>query len=122
MKSISILLAALLFCNGCATALTNQIAQRSKPVRVTVEGKQVAVGIDLFSLDAVGAHPWIHAGAALLDAAAVTLAIREADRRWGGDNTSRVENDYSTHYYAETGDNSPVNQGQNNVGNDVGGE
>ena len=121
MKSISILLAALLFCNGCATALTNQIAQRSKPVRVEMDGKQILVGVDLFSLDAVGEHPWIHASAALLDAAAVTLAIREADRRWGGD-SEHIVNDYSTHYHAETGDNSPVNQGQNNVGNNAGGE
>lgn len=121
MKIIALLLMALLLCNGCATMVANQIAQRANPIRVDVNGREVVLGVDLFSLKAVGKHPMLHGAAAITDAVLIGLAVREADRRWGCPET-HVQVDNSVHYWATTGDNSPVYQGQPIVGNTTGGE
>ncbi|MBP7830982.1 MAG: hypothetical protein KA248_13805 [Kiritimatiellae bacterium] len=104
MKTASILLVALLLCNGCATALTNQLLQRQDAVRVEVEGKTVMAGVDLFALDEVAEHPFIHGFAAVLDLGAGYL-VYDALEDSGGSSSSTHS---TTAYTIQTGDNSPV--------------
>ena len=103
MKIVSILLVALLLCNGCATVLTNQLLQRQDAVRVEVEGKSVMVGVDLFALDEVSEHPFIHGFAAMIDLGAGYLVYDALEDSGGSSSTHST-----TAYTIQTGDNSPV--------------
>ena len=103
MKPASILLVALLLCNGCATALTNQFLQRQDAVRVEVDGKTVTAGVDLFALDEVAKHPFMHGFAAVLDLGAGYLVYDALEDSGGSSSTHST-----TAYTIQTGDNSPV--------------
>ena len=104
MKTASILLVALLLCNGCATALTNQLLQRHDAVRVEVDGKTVMAGVDLFALDEVAQHPFMHGFAAALDLGAGYLVYNALDDSGGSSSSTQS----TTAYTIQTGDNSPV--------------
>ncbi|MBP7831276.1 MAG: hypothetical protein KA248_15315 [Kiritimatiellae bacterium] len=93
----------LLLSSGCATALTNQLLQRHDAVRVEVEGKSVMVGVDLFALDEVTEHPFMHSFAAVLDLGAGYLVYDALGDSGGSSSTHST-----TAYTIQTGDNSPV--------------
>ncbi|MBP7429866.1 MAG: hypothetical protein KBC05_10555 [Candidatus Hydrogenedentes bacterium] len=93
----------LLLSSGCATVLTNQLLQRQDSVRVEVEGKSVMVGVDLFALDEIGEHPFIHGFAAVLDIGAGYLVYDALEDSGGSSSTHST-----TAYTIQTGDNSPV--------------
>ena len=118
MKLASSLLIALLFCNGCATALTNQLLQRQNPVRVDADGRQVKVGVDLFALDEVAQHPFLHGIAAVLDAGMGYLAYEALEGEDGGGGTTHNETSYTIMTQGDQspvtiGDSSPVDNSQN---------
>ena len=93
----------LLLSSGCATVLTNQLLQRKDSVRVEVEGKTVMVGVDLFALDEVSEHPFMHGFAAVLDLGAGYLVYDALEDSGGSSSTHST-----TAYTIQTGDNSPV--------------
>ena len=93
----------LLLSSGCATALTNQLLQRHDAVRIEFDGKTVMAGVDLFALDEVSEHPFMHGFAAVLDLGAGYLVYDALEDSGGSSSTHST-----TAYTIQTGDNSPV--------------
>jgi hypothetical protein len=84
--------------SGCASVATNRYLQAQNPVRLeaianggNVDG--AILSVDIFSLDQVKAHPWLTAGAAVVDAAMIygVYALGDDQGWWGGGTTGKGE-------------------------------
>jgi len=85
--------------SGCASVATNRYLQAQNPVRLEAiaAGGQIhgaSLGVNLFALDQVRAHPWMTAGAAVVDAAMIygVYALGDDQGWWGSsDSTGKSE-------------------------------
>ena len=86
--------------SGCASVATNRYLQAQNPVRIEAlqaggEVDGAMVGLDVFALEQVAAHPWLTAGAALVDGAMIygVYALGEEQEWWGssGEGSGRKE-------------------------------
>jgi hypothetical protein len=76
--------------SGCASVATNRYLQAQNPARLELlaSGGEItgaSLGLDLLSLEQVVAHPWMTAGAAVVDAAMVygVYKLGEDQGGWG---------------------------------------
>jgi hypothetical protein len=84
--------------SGCASVATNRYLQAQNPVRLeaianggNVDG--AILSVDIFSLDQVKSHPWLTAGAAVVDAAMIygVYALGDDQGWWGSGTTGKSE-------------------------------
>lgn len=85
---LAIMAAAVMFATGCASVATNRYLQARNPtvLEVAPDGSKVLLGVDVFSLDQVAAHPWMTTGAAVVDVAMGygVYALGDDQGWWGG--------------------------------------